>query len=157
MTEVLNPGHVIDDPAKDSRRKACSELVYKLKDKGLVERRAYDGRWQPIPGNKTSIASIASIASSTSIASSSASTEGKSASTCASSRENVSDGFIRDQGDTASSASTAGYAQSIAEIRGWLQRLGEEDSEMISEVLEACARDPAVMAGYLRSAREVPS
>jgi hypothetical protein len=43
----------------------------------------------------------------------------------------------------------------MAEIRGWLQTLGE-DPETISEVLEACARDPAVMAGYLQSAREVP-
>jgi hypothetical protein len=48
-----------------------------------------------------------------------------------------------------------GNGDAMAEIRGWLQRLGE-DPETISEVLEACARDPGVMAGYLQSAREVP-
>jgi hypothetical protein len=35
----------------------------------------------------------------------------------------------------------------MAEILGWLQRLGEEDPETISEVLDACARDATVMAG----------
>jgi putative DNA primase/helicase len=42
----------------------------------------------------------------------------------------------------------------MAEIRGWLQKLGE-DPETISEVLAACARDPGLMAGYLRSTRGV--
>jgi hypothetical protein len=36
----------------------------------------------------------------------------------------------------------------MAEIRGWLQAVGE-DRETIDEVLAACASDPAVLAGYL--------
>jgi RecA-family ATPase len=41
----------------------------------------------------------------------------------------------------------------MAEVRDWLQSLGE-DTETITESLEKCAADPALMAGYLRSARE---
>ncbi|MGH8538379.1 MAG: hypothetical protein ACREXM_18515 [Gammaproteobacteria bacterium] len=44
--------------------------------------------------------------------------------------------------------------QAIDEIRAWFVRIGETDPETITTVLEACARDPDTMTGYLRSARE---
>lgn len=48
LTEVLNPGHVVTDPNSDVRRSACSKLVHKLHDKGLI-RPGADGKWTPMP------------------------------------------------------------------------------------------------------------
>ena len=45
LAEGLNPGHVVSGPNRDPKYKAVSEIVYKLRDKGLVEQRAFDRRW----------------------------------------------------------------------------------------------------------------
>ncbi|MGH8570402.1 MAG: hypothetical protein ACREXU_20960 [Gammaproteobacteria bacterium] len=42
--------------------------------------------------------------------------------------------------------------QALDEIRAWLTWIGE-DSETVAEVLEGCASDPDMLAGYLKSAR----
>jgi hypothetical protein len=47
--------------------------------------------------------------------------------------------------DTHDTHEEANGEGAMAEVREWLQRLGE-DPETISEVLESCARDPAVMS-----------
>jgi hypothetical protein len=117
LTEALNPGHVVDDPANDSRRKACSELVHRLKNKGLIERRTYDGRWWPIPVHTPSSTSSASSASTPSTPSNGTSEGGGASNVLGTARsvlgpvlgtaERVSDGFITDKCESARTASTA--------------------------------------------------
>jgi len=45
LAEALNPGHLVSGPNRDPKYKAVSEIVYKLRGKGLVEQRAFDRRW----------------------------------------------------------------------------------------------------------------
>ena len=169
LAEALNPGHVVSDPKRDPKYKAASENIYKLRDRGLVEQRSFDRRWGLI-----SLSSPTTGTAGTEGIEGTAGTNGT-AGTVRSSSSSSSDAVehrwnpeplsgkgCRDVSSGSSGSSSTcqavegGDAQPMTEIRAWLQRLGEVDPT-ISEVLETCARDPVVMAGYLRSAREAPS
>lgn len=156
LAEALNPGHVVSGPNRDPKYKAVSEIVYKLRDKGLVEQRAFDRRW--------GLCSLSSTTTGTEGRKGSGGTTGT-AGTTENDSSGSSDGVEhrwnteplsgKGCGDVSrGSSSSSGTCPpgAIAEIRGWLQTIGE-DPETIAEVLEACAGDPGILDGYLRSAR----
>jgi AAA domain len=169
LAEALNPGHVVSGPNRDPKYKAVSEIVYKLRDKGLVEQRAFDRRWGllSLPSTTTGTGGC----NGTGVTNGTAGTTGT-AGTIENGSSSSSDavehrwnpkplsgkGCRDDSSGSSGSSATCqsaqfgavegGDAPSMAEIRGWLQAVGE-DRETIDEVLAACASDPAVLAGYL--------
>ena len=53
LTEALNPGHVVTDPTTDTRRRAAAAIAHKLREKGLIARRPFDGRWAMVNTHTT--------------------------------------------------------------------------------------------------------